>query len=225
MLTQEKHVLILLPHPDDESFGMSLTIAKYRSMNVPVTYVCWTLGEMGRNFGNPPFATRESLPQIRKKELFKAAEAMNLTDVRLGGLRDKTLEFEDDQVMVDRVLAYIEELQPSIIYSFYPGYAVHPDHEASARAVIRAVKRLPANQRPKLHLVAFSNDAKEKLGEPDIHFHLPEMSQHKLEALRAHASQTALMLDRIEQGLVNDDLEAKQYLENEYFYTYQDSLD
>ena len=143
MLKKERHVLVILPHPDDESFGCSLTLSKYRELGVPVTYVCWTLGEMGRNFGNPPFANRETLPSIRKEELMNACRAMNVEDVRLGGLRDKTLEFEDDEEMTQKVAAYIDELQPSVIYSFYPGFSVHPDHEASARAVIRAVRALP----------------------------------------------------------------------------------
>ena len=46
--------------------------ALYANMGVPVTYACLTLGEMGRNLGNPPFATRESLPEIRRKELINS---------------------------------------------------------------------------------------------------------------------------------------------------------
>ena len=52
---------------------------------------------MGRNLGNPPFATRESLPKIRKKELIDAANAIGIQDLRMLGLRDKTIEFEDDE--------------------------------------------------------------------------------------------------------------------------------
>ena len=53
--------------------------------------------------GNPPFATRESLPEIRRKELSKACEAMGIEDLRMMGLRDKTIEFEDDEKMVKLV--------------------------------------------------------------------------------------------------------------------------
>ena len=56
MIKKERHVLIVLPHPDDEAFGISGTITAYRKMGVPVTYACLTLGEMGRNLGNPQFA-------------------------------------------------------------------------------------------------------------------------------------------------------------------------
>lgn len=49
----EKHVVVIYPHPDDESFGAAGTIAKFREQGVPVTYLCGTLGEMGRNMGSP----------------------------------------------------------------------------------------------------------------------------------------------------------------------------
>ena len=225
MLEKERHVLVILPHPDDESFGCSLTLSKYRELGVPVTYVCWTLGEMGRNFGNPPFANRETLPSIRKEELMNACRAMNVEDVRLGGLRDKTLEFEDDEEMTQKVAAYIDELQPSVIYSFYPGFSVHPDHEASARAVIRAVRALPEDERPKLHLIAFANDTVEHIGEPNIHHYLPEMAKHKQAALEAHASQTALVLGNLKDGIKKGMPDATAYFENEYFYTYNWSND
>ena len=70
-IEQERHVLVIFPHPDDEAFGVSGTIAVHTERKTPVTYACLTLGEMGRNLGNPPFATRESLPDIRKAELQK----------------------------------------------------------------------------------------------------------------------------------------------------------
>src|SRR3954451_24929764 len=75
-MEKERHVLVIFPHPDDEAFGVSGTIASHIENHTPVTYVCLTLGEMGRNLGNPPFATRESLPKIRKKELIDAANAL-----------------------------------------------------------------------------------------------------------------------------------------------------
>ena len=41
-----EHVLVILPHPDDEAFGAAGFIAKNRKAGVPVTYACGTLGEM-----------------------------------------------------------------------------------------------------------------------------------------------------------------------------------
>ena len=54
----ERHVLLVFPHPDDESFSSAGLVRMYRNMGVPVTYACLTLGEMGRNL---PFLADERL--------------------------------------------------------------------------------------------------------------------------------------------------------------------
>ena len=52
-MTDERHVLVIFPHPDDETFRL-LELASYIEKGIPVTYACLTLGQMGRNLGNPP---------------------------------------------------------------------------------------------------------------------------------------------------------------------------
>jgi len=219
-IVKEKQVLVIFPHPDDEAFGVSGTISEYIKMGVPVTYACLTLGEMGRNLGNPPFATRETLPQIRKKELQAAAKAMGLTDLRMMGLRDKTIEFEDDEDMVNLVEDLINELNPSLIISFYPNYSVHPDHEATARAVVRAVRRMPETERPKLYLVAFANNTLEEIGSPDIIHEISSSLQNKLNTLKAHTSQTGWMMPDLEDKLAAADPAMTEWVMKERFYLY-----
>lgn len=220
MIKKERHVLIVLPHPDDEAFGISGSISLYREMGVPVTYACLTLGEMGRNLGNPPYATRETLPQIRKEELIKACEAIGIDDLRMMGFRDKTIEFEDDEKMVQLVTDLIKETNPSLIISFYPGLSVHPDHDATARAVVRAVRRMEPEKRPTLYTVAFANNTKEVLGEPDIIHDISGAFDKKLAALNAHASQTVWMMKEVEEKLAAGDPETDKWIRYERFYTY-----
>lgn len=220
MIKEENHVLVIFPHPDDEAFGVSGTIASYIKQGTPVTYACLTLGEMGRNLGKPQFANRETLPDIRREELKKAAEAMGITDLRMLGLRDKTLEFEDDTDMKNLVSELIDELNPSLVISFYPGYAVHPDHEATARAVVRALREIDEEDRPTFHAVAFANDTEENLGQPDVENDIQAAQKQKLAAMRAHISQTAHMLEMLEEGIKVNDPEAMKWVTFERFYTY-----
>lgn len=219
-MEKERHVLVIFPHPDDEAFGVSGTIASYIEMGVPVTYACLTLGEMGRNLGNPPFANRETLPMIRKKELQASADAMGLTDLRMMGLRDKTIEFEDDEKMIKLVEELIDELNPSLVISFYPGLSVHPDHEASARAVVEAVRRMEATERPTLYTIAFDNDTVNQIGHPDVHHDVAAVSAKKLGAMNAHASQTVWMMEDMQKRLDESDESALNWLNTEHFYTY-----
>ncbi|MFJ5717073.1 bacillithiol biosynthesis deacetylase BshB2 [Neobacillus sp. NPDC093127] len=219
-MEKERHVLVVFPHPDDEAFGVSGTIATHVQNGTPVTYACLTLGEMGRNMGNPPFTNRENLPKIRKKELQEAARVLGIQDLRMLGFRDKTIEFEDEDKLANTMLALIEEVNPSLIITFYPGYSVHPDHDATGAAVVRAVERMPAGERPVLHCVAFSNNCVEELGEADIVNNITPVADKKLGAIRAHRSQTEQMLTDLEEKLKNQDPQVMVWINNERFWTY-----
>jgi N-acetylglucosamine malate deacetylase 2 len=220
-MEKERQLLVVFPHPDDEAFGVSGTIATHVKNGSPVTYACLTLGEMGRNLGNPPFATRESLPKIRKNELQNAAIILGIEDLRMMGLRDKTIEFEDEEKMADMVSALISDVNPSLIISFYPGYAVHPDHDATGAAVVRAVERIPKEKRPKLHCVAFSKNCEDEIGKPDIINDVSEVVETKLNAIKAHLSQTQLLATTMEEKLKENDPEIITRLLQERFWTYK----
>lgn len=219
-MEKERHVLVIFPHPDDEAFGVSGTISLHIDNGTPVTYACLTLGEMGRNMGNPPFATRETLPKIRKEELEEAARVLGIQDLRMLGYRDKTVEFEDEEMLANRLGAIIGETNPSLVITFYPGYAVHPDHDATGAAVIRAVKELPADKRPKVHCVAFSNNCEEEIGQADVVNDVSAVIDRKIAAIKAHASQTQLMAANMEESIKNQDPEVLARMYKERFWTY-----
>ncbi|MBP2019375.1 bacillithiol biosynthesis deacetylase BshB2 [Symbiobacterium terraclitae] len=193
----KEHVLVIMPHPDDETFAVGGTIALYAQRGVPVTYVCGTKGEMGRNMGRPPFATRESLPQLREQELREACRILGITDLRFLGLRDKTVEFVDQDELAARLRDIILEIRPSLIITYHPDYSVHPDHMALGRATVRAVAQLPPEERPPVHTRAFGK-ASAVLGEPDLVVDTAPVWETKLAAIRAHRSQSQLMLSRAE---------------------------
>ncbi|KQL51169.1 bacillithiol biosynthesis deacetylase BshB2 [Heyndrickxia shackletonii] len=219
-MEKERQVLVVFPHPDDEAFGVSGTISTHVKNGTPVTYACLTLGQMGRNLGNPPFATRESLPNIRRRELQNAAEVMGIQDLRMMGLRDKTVEFEDDEKMTNMITDLIEELNPSLIITFYPGYSVHPDHDATGRAVIRAVRKIPIEARPKVHCVAFSKGHEEEIGKPDIANDVSDVIDQKIGAMKAHISQTGWMMEEREKKVAEKDPETLAWLQTERFWSY-----
>lgn len=215
---QERHVLVVYPHPDDEAFSVAGVVRMHRNMGVPVTYACLTLGEMGRNLGNPPTATRESLPEIRRKELIAACAAMGIEDLRMMGLRDKTIEFEDDEKMVKLVTDLIDELNPSLIYTFLPGFAVHPDHEATAKAVVEAVRRMAPEKRPRILACAFANDTIEKNGEAHVVVDISSVKNDKVKALQAHASQTGWMMQETAKRVDDGEVMSDSWLNVEKFY-------
>lgn len=220
---KERHVVVIYPHPDDEAFGAAGTIAKFRAENVPVTYLCGTLGEMGRNMGNPTFANRETLKEVRKKELIDACHVLDMELVMLG-YRDKTLEFEDRTEVALHLKSHLEKIQPSLVITHYPKYAVHPDHDALGAAAIEAIRLMDPEKRPTVWAQAISNDYPEILGEPDIKNDVTSVFDKKMDAILAHASQAqGVLSQRRDDPSEMIDLKeiAKQRMGIESFYIWK----
>lgn len=217
------HLLVVFPHPDDETFRKAGTIALHTRAGKPATLICATLGQMGRNMGKPFFANRETLPAVRERELRDACQVLGIEDLRLFRLRDKTLEFEDPDFLADKIEAVIKEIRPSRIMTFYPGHGVHPDHDALSAATVRAVARLPKSERPIIHASAVTPNAREVLGPPDIEIDVTGVVQTKLAAYRAHRSQSEAMMQRLEAQMAEDPAlkeQTEQSLRREVFWVY-----
>jgi len=198
-MEKQRHVVIIFPHPDDESFGTAGTIHNYRKEGVPVTYLCGTLGEMGRNMGTPPFATRETLYKYREKELEDACKFLDI-DYKLLGYRDKTIEFENKADVAAHVKEVLEEINPSLVITHYPGHGVHPDHNALGEATIEAVRLMDADKRPTVWAAAITNNYEEVLGEPEVEIPLSkEQFDFKLEAITKNKSQAEGMLEKMRE--------------------------
>ena len=219
-MEHESHVLVIFPHPDDEAFGVAGTIISHTDAGTPVTYLCLTLGEMGRNMGKPLIATRETLPEIRKQELEKACRILGITDLRRFGMRDKTVEFTDQEALIDQIFEVMEEVDPSLIITFYPGYAVHPDHDATGAAVIQAVQRLPVEVRPVVHAIAFSEGSEDIIGPPDVQHDVTHLAERKFKVIEAHASQTSGVIEIMKQRFLEKDESIKDRMLLERFWTY-----
>lgn len=219
----ERHVLVVFPHPDDETLAVGGAIALHAAAGSPVTYACFTLGQMGRNMGKPFFANRETLPTIREKELRTACAELGISDLRLLGFRDKTLEFEDPERLIGIISGLIRELEPSLIITYYPGYCVHPDHEALAAATIEAVRRLPENERPTVQCQAFSRDHEKALGLRDVMLDTSSVWENWYRAIKAHKSQTGIRVEQMEKalhGTPDERQRAIDSLSQEGLYTY-----
>jgi bacillithiol biosynthesis deacetylase BshB2 len=201
-----RHLLVVLPHPDDESFSSGGTISMHADAGVPVTYLCGTYGDMGRNMGRPFFANRETLRDVRIEEMREAARILGC-DVRFLGLRDKTVEFEDPDELGARIADVVRELAADLVISFYPGYGVHPDHDAMGEASLRAVRSLGAEERPRLWAVAVGarEDTEAALGVPDVRVDIRAWADRKRAALEAHATQTKAMFERMRERAKEDE--------------------
>lgn len=129
-----KQILAILAHPDDESYGMGGTLAKYSHKGSQVTLLCATRGEAGI-----PGIKPEEAKQIRERELRQAAEYLG-AQVFFLDYQDGKLSTINRQHLVEHIASWIDTVTPDIILTFGPdGVSGHPDHVAISAAVTQAV--------------------------------------------------------------------------------------
>lgn len=145
-----KVLLAVLAHPDDESFGMGGTLAKYAHSGVDVHLICATRGEVGEM--EERYMEGFDTPAARREhELRCAAGTLGLKSVIFLDYRDSGMPGSPDnlhpqalfaqpveQVAAD-VAKIIRELKAQVVITFdeIGGYR-HPDHISMHNATVKA---------------------------------------------------------------------------------------
>ncbi len=133
-----KRILLLLAHPDDETFGPAGTIARYADEGVEVYLATATRGEAGM-LGDPPLTDREHLGEVREKELFSAAKILGIRNVSFLGFRDGQLAGIPREEIVEKAVRQIRMTRPQVLISFGPeGVSRHPDHMVMCSVALEA---------------------------------------------------------------------------------------
>lgn len=193
-------VLAVLAHPDDETFICGGTLARFAAAGHRVVLVCATKGEMGRRVGVPPSATRESLPVIRERELKNACGALGVADLKFLGYRDKSLEIQPMEELVNRIVQEMEDEQPDLTITFHEQLGGHPDHCTIGAATTAAFAWWQASEgslRAALWFLAWSRTAENPshyglTTKQIIEVDVATASNAKLQAYRAHETQSDL---------------------------------
>lgn len=116
-------VLVILAHPDDESFAIGGTLAKLSTSGAKVVLLCATRGEAGI-----PEKSRTETGIIREIELRQAAKHLGI-EVFFLDFQDGELSKTDPLLLIEHIGGWIDLIQPSIIITFGPdGITLHPDH-------------------------------------------------------------------------------------------------
>ena len=132
-------LLLLLAHPDDESFMLAATAARTAAAGRRVALVCATRGQAG-SAGVPPLASREELPALREQELRAACAILGIELVALLDHEDKQLGSADTDAMREVLVRHVRAERPAVVVTFDPkGVSNHADHQAIHRFALDAV--------------------------------------------------------------------------------------
>lgn len=129
----------IFAHPDDETFCVGATIAKYADAGITTDLFCATDGDAGKNSG-VPVSSREQLATLRRDEARSAASILGIASIEFAGYGDGALEQLDPAVLTSSIVAFIRRQKPTIVLTFGPEGAPtgHRDHRAISRAATAA---------------------------------------------------------------------------------------
>ncbi len=135
-------MLVCFAHPDDEAFPVGGTLASYTARGVDVRLICATLGEEGE-IRQPGSATRETLPQVRWKELKASCRALGVQEPLILEHRDSGMQGDEanhhpralikapSEQVIEPLVAEMRRFRPQVVLTFGPdGLYGHPDHIA-----------------------------------------------------------------------------------------------
>jgi LmbE family N-acetylglucosaminyl deacetylase len=146
----ERRLLAVFAHPDDESFGVGGTIARYAAEGAEVWLVCATDGNAGTVDAEmlEGYATTS---QLRAAELCCAAQTLGLKGIDWLGYRDSGMAGSPDNQHPDslvqappaklagEIVASIRRHRPQVVIcdNQFGGYG-HPDHIKLHQATVAA---------------------------------------------------------------------------------------
>jgi len=135
----ERSILFIFAHPDDETFTCAGTACRYAAEGVRLALVTATRGEAGK-CGQPPVCSQEELPAVREGELRRAAEIIGIGELHFLDYKDKELTAAPVEEVRRALVRIIREVRPTIVITFDPeGLNLHPDHIAISRFTSDAV--------------------------------------------------------------------------------------
>lgn len=132
-------LLLLLAHPDDESFMCAGTAAALAAAGRPAGLVCATRGQQGA-LGDPPLATRATVAAVREGELRAACAILGIDVLAVLDYEDKRLGEADPEAIRATLVGHLRRERPRVVVTFDPnGINRHPDHVAISRFALDAV--------------------------------------------------------------------------------------
>ncbi len=184
------NVLVIAPHPDDESIGCGGAISLHVQRRDRVSAVFLTSGELGLRR-----LAREAAWEIREAEARKAGKILGLAELFF--LRCPDWFLGENKSQAAKLLAPIlKQMVPKLVYLPHPK-EWHPDHQATLPILKAALKRSGVKV-PWLR----AYEVWTPLSQYDDVEDITAVMSRKLRAVRAHRSQLSdFKYDRAIAGL------------------------
>ena len=138
-----QRLLLIFPHPDDESYGCGGTMAKYvQEERADVFLLTLTRGEASSQ-GPKLGLTKEQMGEMRSREMEEVARVYGLAELFLMDFPDSGLETLDPRELEEAISRVASQVEPQVIISYGPhGISGFTDHIIAHAVVKRAFVEL-----------------------------------------------------------------------------------
>jgi len=129
-----KRVLVLAPHPDDETLGCGGSIAIHATAGDPVKVVFLTNGSQGDS--KCQFDCSDYV-HLRRMEATAACDLLGVSDIEFWNYQDRSLS--GTQGVLFQLIDLLDSYKPDMVYVPSP-LEFHPDHRAACFLIYSAVQ-------------------------------------------------------------------------------------
>ena len=141
---QDKRLLAVFAHPDDESFCCGGSLALAAKAGVRIKLLCATKGEDGQWHGNPldhkDLEKEAKLAAVRAEELRRAGAILGIEEIEFLGFIDGLLNNRELPRLRQKIKQQIDAFQPQAVLTFdRSGISGHIDHIAVSLATTAVV--------------------------------------------------------------------------------------
>jgi LmbE family N-acetylglucosaminyl deacetylase len=171
------NILVIAPHPDDETIGCGGSLLLHSAAGDRVAAVWLTSGELGLKRLD---ATKAR--QIREREARRAGALLGLAELIFLGYPDWAVAQHQEAIQQDLV-SILKRIAPDTIYLPHP-LDDHPDHQPVSHLVKSAIQK-GALAKPELR----GYEVWSPLPRVDYTVDITQVMIRKVRALRAHRSQ------------------------------------
>lgn len=195
---KDKTILVVTPHPDDETFTSGGTLAKLAKNGNNIQIVIYTKDNSG---SNDPTMTPERLEKIRRAEEEEACQILGIPKENITwlGHDDGMLEYVDRRELTKQVAREIRRHRPDAVFTIDPGAPAQQWHKSDHRsgAIITADALRAAAWRlyfPELEREGFKHHSVPVVffyysAQPNYTVDITDVAQQKAKAAAAHISQ------------------------------------
>ena len=208
-----RRILVVTPHPDDETFTSGGTLAMLAANGNEIQVVIYTTDNAG---SRDPEMTKDRLKAIRRAEEEEACRILGIPkeNIHWLGHDDGMLEYVDRRALTRQVAREIRRFTPHALFSVDPGSPYEQyhksDHRSGAIITVDAIRAA----RWRLYFPELEAEGFEAWSVPLVFFYysanpnytvdVTDVAEKKARASAAHISQFGSLVDRYDPSIVDE---------------------